>query len=225
MEQKTRHPKYLDLSAYELIYRFSVYTSFWNVYCVWSWSGNKTKNSALILHKHLNKPAFTWPVFKKLIFQRILASNLLRIKIYKTEGHCGKGVSQQCLIFWSIKSALQKTSKNIKKENIYHLHIILACSCKPWLLWDYVKPTLFSAVTDCRPYDTELIKFKFLVCSQNTDGNSIPGGEDISHKSPHISPCSRNARHCSIQQYFISNRLQVWSWLLKSWCGFEWFIK
>lgn len=122
---------------------FSVYTSFWNVYCTWSWSGNKTKNSALILHKHLNKPAFTWPVFKKLIFQRILASNLLRIKIYKTEGHCGKGVSQQCLIFWSIKSALQKTSKNIKKENIYHLHIILACSCKPWLLWDYVKPTLF----------------------------------------------------------------------------------
>lgn len=147
------------------------------------------------------------------------------MKIYKTEGHCGKGVSQQCLIFWSIKSALQKTSKNIKKENIYHLHIILACSCKPWLLWDYVKPTLFSAVTDCQPYDTELIKFKFLVCSQNTDGNSIPGGEDISHKSPHISPCSRNARHCSIQQYFISNRLQVWSWLLKSWCGFEWFIK
>lgn len=140
------------------------------------------------------------PFSKKLIFQRILASNLLRIKNYKTEGHYGKGVSRQCLIFWSIKSALQKPSKNIKKKNIYHLHIILACSCKPWLLWDYVKPTLFSAVTDGRPYDTELIKFKFLVCSWNTDGNSIPGGEDISHKGPHISPCSRNVRHFSIQQ-------------------------
>lgn len=147
-------------------------------------------------------------------------------KFTRQRGIVGRESPSSAWFSEALKAHFKKQAKTSKRKiYIICMHIILACSCKPWLLWDYVKPTLFSAVTDCRPYDTELIKFKFLVCSQNTDGNSIPGGEDISHKSPHISPCSRNAIHCSIQQYFISNRLQVWSWLLKSWCGFEWFIK